>query len=297
LLDTHFRQTHNRGQTERAGRTPDCGVRVRTPDSWTPQPVAATPRHKGKGHAKGEPRLSDQLPTSPPIFTYLDALIPVRCHEHMAILHRSHAAAVRWAGFVSEGLRLGHWCCYLAPARLHNDMLTRLREFGVDVERRLSDRTLQFQQEMADPRRLLDWAQSFFAGAEIAHAPAVRWLEEGIWPEPAGIPVPQFFEFHARLNYLVKHYPSVALCQYDVENLEIPHLFSAIAVHRHLLVEGTLVRDNPFYVPAEKFLSMSPEDRDRDLRDVFREVGFDLKKLLSTLAGYGQLQRPPSPES
>ena len=68
-------------------------------------------------------------------------------------------------------------------------------------------------------------------------------------------------------------------------------------MHRHLLVEGTLVRDNPFYIPAEKFLAMSPEDRERDLRDVFREVGFDLEKLLSTLAGYGRLQRPAPPGS
>jgi hypothetical protein len=29
--------------------------------------------------------------------------------------------------------------------------------------------------------------------------------------------------------------------------------------------------------------------------DVFREVGFDLEKLLSALAGYGQLQRPAPP--
>ncbi len=56
--------------------------------------------------------------------------------------------------------------------------------------------------------------------------------------KPAGISVPQFFELHARLNYLVKHYPSVALCQYHIEHLEVPHLFSAIAVHRHLLVKG-----------------------------------------------------------
>lgn len=239
--------------------------------------------------------MPDQPSTSPPIFTYLDPRTPLRSYEHMAILHRGQAAAVRWAGFVSEGLRLGHWCCYLAPAHLHDDMLTKLGDFGVDVKRRLGDRTLQVPREMSDPQRLSAWAQNFFVDAETAHAPAVRWMEEGIWPEPADIPVPQFFEFHARLNYLVKHYPSVALCQYDVEDLEIPHLFSAIAVHRHLLVEGVLVRDNPFYIPAEKFLDMTPQDRDRDLRAIFEEVGFNLQKLLSTLAGYGRLQQPPTP--
>jgi len=176
-------------------------------------------------------------------------------------------------------------------------MLARLRELGVDVERHLGDQTLQFPPPAPAAADVLAGAKNFFAEAEAAHAPAVRWLEEGVWAKPPGIPVPQFFELHTRLNYLVKQYPSVALCQYDIEHLEIPHLFSAIAVHRHLLVEGTLVRDNPFYIPAERFLAMSPEDRERDLRDVFREVGFDLGKLLSTLAGYGQLQRPAPPGS
>jgi len=239
--------------------------------------------------------LPDPLPKPPPIFTYLDARVPVRCYEHMAIVHRGSATAARGAEFVSEGLDRGHRCCCLAPADRRPIMLARLREMGVDVERHLAGQMLQFPPQTPDAGDFLRWAKRFFAEAETAHAPAIRWLEEGAWAKPAGISVTQLFELHARLNYLVKQYPSVALCQYDIEQLEVPHLFSAIAVHRHLLVEGTLVRDNPFYIPAEKFLAMSPEDRERDLRDVFREVGFDLGKLFATLAGYGQLQRPAPP--
>ena len=232
---------------------------------------------------------------SPHVFTYLDARIPVRCHEHMAIVHRGGASAARGTEFVSEGLRRGHRCCCLTPAALRDGMLTRLRELGVDVQRHRDDQTLQFPPEAPEAEDLLNWAKRFFAEAETAHAPAVRWLEHGVWAKAPGISMVQFFELHARLNYLVKQYPSVVLCHYDTEHLEIPHLFSALAVHRHLLVEGTLVRDNPFYIPAEKFLAMNPEDRERDLREVFREVGFDLRRLLSTLAGYGQLQRPAAP--
>ena len=217
----------------------------------------------------------------------------MRCYEHLAIVHRGGASAARGAEFLSEGLRRGHRCCYLAPSALALRHAHAPRANSAWTWSGIwSNQTLQFPPPAPDAGDLLDWAKRFFAEAEDAHAPAVRWLEEGVGAKPAGISVPQFFELHARLNYLVKQYPSVALCQYDIEHLEIPHLFSAIAVHRHLLVEGTLVRDNPFYIPAERFLAMSPEDRERDLRDVFREVGFDLEKLLSTLAGYGQLQRP-----
>jgi hypothetical protein len=234
----------------------------------------------------------DQPPTSSPIFTYFGGRIPLRPNEHLAILHRGGGAPAQGAEFVSEGLRRGHWCCCVSTDDLRSGMFTRLRELGVDVTRHLDHQTLQFPWTVLSTGELLAWAKRFFAEAETAGAPAIRWWEEGMWAKPASISGSQFFELHSRLNYLVKQFPSVALCQYDPERLEIPHLFSAIAVHRHLMVEDTLVRDNPFYIPAEKFLAMSPEDRDRDLRDVFREVGFDLQKLFSILAGYGHLQRP-----
>jgi len=213
----------------------------------------------------------------------------------MAIVYRGRAAAGLGTEFIREGLRLGHWCCFVAPIELQTGMLSRLRELGHDVDRHLDNRTLQIPPQAPTAGDMLEGARTFFAQAEIAHAPAIRWLEEGMGAKPEGTSATRFFELHARLNFLVKHYPSVALCQYNADHLEIPDLFSAIAVHRHLLVEGTLVRDNPFYIPAEKFVAMSPEDREHNIRDVFREVGFDLGKLLSTLAGYGQLQRPAPP--
>ena len=240
--------------------------------------------------------MSDQPPTTPPVFAYLDANTPLLCHEHVALLDRGVFGMVRGADFLSQGLRLGEWCCYLAPAGRQGEMLNRLCELGRDAEGYLADQTLQFPGESLRLDALQDWAEGFFAHAERARAPGVRWLHDGTWLGPLNIPAEQFLEFHAHLNYLVKHYPSVALCQYyDVEHLELPHLFSAIAVHRHLLVEGSLVRDNPFYIPAEKFLSMNPEHRDHDLREVFQDVGSDVKTLLSALAGYGRLQKPAKP--
>jgi hypothetical protein len=59
-------------------------------------------------------------------------------------------------------------------------------------------------------------------------------------------------------------------------------------------VEGVLVRDNPFYIPAEKFLPLSPAERERDLLRLFRDVKFDVTKLLAALTGYAQLQQPSS---
>lgn len=237
--------------------------------------------------------LPDQPPGSASIFTYLDGGVSVRCHEHLAIVHRGSASLVWGAEFLAEGLSRRHWCCCLAPRALHAGFLLRLRQMGVEVERHLGDRSLQLPPQASTAGDLLELAKGFFAEAETARAPAVRWLDAGVWAQPTGISARQFFELHARLNYLVKHYPSVALCEFNAEQMEIHHLFSAIAIHRHLFVEATLVRDNPFYIPPEKFLAMNPEERESDLRSLFKEVGFDLAKLLSNLAGYGQIQGTP----
>lgn len=232
------------------------------------------------------------MPT--PIFTQLEGRVPIYRHEHVAVLRRGREGAFRLAGFLSEGLGAGDWCSYLAPAAFHAEMLERIRTLGPEVKQHLRDGSLRFSPGMADYRELREWSQRVFADAEGAKAPAVRWLEDGIWPQPVGFPMPQFFEFHALLNYQVKMYPSVVICQYDIEQIEIRHLFCALAVHRHLLVENILVRDNPFYIPAEKFIPLGPEERERDLLKLFRDVGFDVDKLLAAVAGYGQLQEPPA---
>ncbi|MBZ5515599.1 MAG: MEDS domain-containing protein [Acidobacteriia bacterium] len=229
----------------------------------------------------------------PALLTHLVGGIPLLQHEHVAVLYRGQAEAYRHAGFLAEGLGRGDLCYYLAPRSYHGEMLARLRGQVPALEGCLCSGLLSIEEGPHDFSTLRKTCQRIFLEAERERAPAVRWLEEGIWPQPAGFPMPNFFEFHALLNYQVKHYPSVALCQYDLNQFEARHLFSAIAVHRHLIVQGTLVRDNPFYIPAEKFIPLSPEERERDLLQLFREVGFEVERLLAALAGYGRL-RPES---
>jgi len=224
-------------------------------------------------------------------FTYFYGRIPLHLHEHVAVLYRTREEAFCAASFLAEGLKHNNLCVYLAPDDYQVEMLSRLRALPLEVDRHTREGSLRVHRGLDTLQLLQKWTQAIFDDAERAAVPSLRWLEEGLWPAPLGFPMPHFFEFHALLNYQVKHYPSVALCQYDLERIETPHLLTAIAVHRHLVVEGAPVRDNPFYVPAEKFLPMSPAERERDLLRLFREVQFDVAKLLSALAGYAQVQQ------
>jgi MEDS: MEthanogen/methylotroph, DcmR Sensory domain len=225
-----------------------------------------------------------------PLFTQLDGRFPVFAHDHVAVLYRGEGAAFRLASFLAEGLRRGDLCQYLAPVGMHAGMLAALRAAQVDPDPHLQSKTLRLTEGIPDFPELCDTTQKTFTDAEQAKVPALRWLEEGSWADAAGFPAEKFFEFHALLNLQVKHYPSVAVCQYALDRLEPEFLLTAIATHRHLLIEDTLVRDNPFYIPAEKFIPLSPQARRRSLMELFREVGFDLHKLLVAISAYGRIQ-------
>jgi len=215
---------------------------------------------------------------------------PLRRHEHVAIFYRGREAAFNAMPFLAEGLRGKDLCVYLAPDDQQAEMLRRLRELSLDVDRHVGDGSFRLHHGLDSLQSLQEWTRAIFGEAERAAATSLRWLEDGLWPAPLGFPMHHFFEFHALLNYQVKQYPSFALCQYDLEKTSPHHLLNAIAVHRHLWVEGALVRDNPFYVPAEKFLPSSPAERKRGLRKLFQDVNFDVGRLLAALVGYARIR-------
>jgi hypothetical protein len=263
-----------------------------TPSPWTESlaPNDCAERSRPATRLAAASAVSPEFLLSASVFTQLAGGIALAPHEHVAVLDRGGAGAFRFDSFLAEGLERHDVCHYLAPRVFHAEMAARLRTLGVDPEVHLREKTLGFHEGLKDFRELCESAQRVFLDAERESAPGVRWLEEGSWPKAVGFPMQQFFDFHAALNFQVKYYPSVALCQYDLNETEPQHMLSAIAVHRHLIVDGTLVRDNPFYIPAEKFIPLEPRERERDLAQLFREVGFDTEKLLAALAGYGRMR-------
>jgi hypothetical protein len=225
----------------------------------------------------------------PPLLTKLENRFPIARHEHVAILYRGRERAFQFASFLSEGLKNGDLCYYVAPESFHRMMLGKLRILELNPDPYVKSGELCLDPGAAESAALRSRLPRAFARAERTHAPAVRWLEEWSWTESAGLPMPQYLEFHSLLNYQVKHYPSAALCQYALDALEPRHLCSAITVHRHLIIENSFVRDNPFYTPPEKYLPLTIEARERNVDAVFRDIRFDVAKLLETLAGYGKL--------
>ena len=112
----------------------------------------------------------------PPIFAQLDGRISIYRHEHVAVLRRGQAEALRVAQFLSEGLRSGDRCYYLAPAAFRPAMLEQLRKSGTDPESHEREGTLRFQPPTSDFHALQSWIQEVFGGIGFAPVPAIRWV-------------------------------------------------------------------------------------------------------------------------
>ncbi|HET7840233.1 MAG TPA: MEDS domain-containing protein [Terriglobia bacterium] len=225
----------------------------------------------------------------PALLTMLEGRFPIARHEHVAALYRGREGAFRFVAFLNEGLAGGELCCCVGTEEYQSELLARLRNLRPDVDDFLATRQLTLDRGAPDAKAMRDHLQGVFARAEKSRAPALRWLEEAGWAGATGLPQARYFEFHALLNFQVKHYPGAAICQFALDTLDPPTLCAAIAVHRHLIIENTFVRDNPFYVPPEKYLSLYEKDRHHEVEKAFRDVGFDTDKLLAALQGYGRL--------
>ncbi len=228
----------------------------------------------------------------PALLTTLEGRFPIACHEHVAVLYRGSEGAFRFISFLDEGLASGDLCHCMADEAMQVELMRRLRSLRPELDLCLKSGQLSFDAGTADRTELAKGLKQAFARAERSRAPALRWFDVAGWAQAAGLSPEQYFEFHALMNYQVKHYPSAAICQFALDSLDPDHLCSAIAVHRHLIIENTFVRDNPFYSPPEKFLSVGEPERRQEVREAFRDVGFDPDKLLAALEGYGKLHTP-----
>ena len=99
-----------------------------------------------------------QEPSVPtPLFTYLHGRIPIRRHEHVAILYRDRAEAFSVASFLAEGLKRNDLCVYLAPDDYQAEMLNRLRSLPVEVDRHTRDGTFRLHHGLDTYQSLQEW--------------------------------------------------------------------------------------------------------------------------------------------
>ncbi len=130
----------------------------------------------------------------------------------------------------------------LDQARAKNDLVTA------------EPSEIYFHQGKFEPKRMLELLTNFHNDAEQEGYPAARIIGEmtsEIQNVPGGS---ELFEYEAGVNQLLKTHPVTAVCQYDAHAFDGATIMDVMKVHPMMLVRGNVIH-NPFYVPAEEFLS------------------------------------------
>ena len=72
------------------------------------------------------------------------------------------------------------------------------------------------------------------------------------FPELPG--VHDIIEYETRLNHVLPKYDDVVVCSYDLTRFSAAVVMDILRTHPRVIIGGIL-RENPYYVPPDEFLS------------------------------------------
>jgi hypothetical protein len=79
----------------------------------------------------------------------------------------------------------------------------------------------------------------------------MEWAIEG-WPGGE-----RLAEYESLVNNLLNHLKQPAICAYDISRFSGLVIMDVLRAHPYTIIDGVL-RENPYYVPPEKFLGPQP---------------------------------------
>jgi hypothetical protein len=166
--------------------------------------------------------------------------------------------------FIKEGFERGEKAFHVVDPQLREGHRSRLQSAGIDVAS--AEEQGQFE--------LLDWNQYYFPDGEFDEARMMaKWdtvLEGAVrmgYPRTRVIAHLEWFqrdvnlllEYEAKFN-LVPRDRDPVICTYDLARHSGAFILDVLRTHPMIIVGGIL-QENPFYIPAERFLEELRERR------------------------------------
>ncbi|WP_242695650.1 MEDS domain-containing protein [Halomontanus rarus] len=204
-----------------------------------------------------------------------DGLVePVAEHEscdHLAFIYESQAEQFETAiPYIEHGLERGERCIYIADENDTSEILTALRDSGVDVDRALDSEALVVYTAQDSYLRNgsfdSDEMISFISGVikegteEFA---GVRITGEMTWVFGDDPPLEELIVYEGKLNRLLPDANGIALCQYNRDRFSAEILRDIIKTHPHLIFNNTVCQ-NFYYTPPEEFFGSDQPEREID---------------------------------
>jgi hypothetical protein len=178
--------------------------------------------------------LADQ--TSPGANSVLIGLtdVMVQAGSHLATYYSSDAGRLRIAGpFLSEGIVLGQPCFLIASGKPLSQYIEFLEQNGKAELAEARHRGLF--ETAPTPGNTVEAALSFWSDRLTAvngsRPSIVRLVGEMASVKANFESMDQLLVFERRVDSIIKHSPTVAICQYDVREFDGKSLLEAIKAH------------------------------------------------------------------
>ncbi|PIV19919.1 MAG: hypothetical protein COS40_15230 [Deltaproteobacteria bacterium CG03_land_8_20_14_0_80_45_14] len=220
------------------------------------------------GISSGRPHAFSIQPEDIGLTRMLETLKP---HDHLCLIYESQeewrAAA---APFISIGLKQGEKCIYIVDTSTAEEIRKYLLEAGVDVtsveksgQLSILHETEAYTREGSfDPDRMIALLISETEKAVSEGYPALRTTGEMTWVLRGYPGSAKLLEYEAKLNRdLFPKYPCLAICQYDRWKFD-PEIIKGVIMTHPLLVRGSRIYRNFYYVDPEEFLNKKRAERE-----------------------------------
>ena len=159
----------------------------------------------------------------------------VQAGSHLATYFSSEAGRVRIAApFLSEGITLGQPCFLIASGKILERYIKALEK---DVKKELAEaRRRGLFATAPTPGRTVEEALVFWdeqvAAAMSRFSPTiVRIVGDMACVKATFATVHQMLIFERKVGAILKRYPTISICQYDVREFDGPSLLEAIKAH------------------------------------------------------------------
>jgi hypothetical protein len=163
--------------------------------------------------------------------------------------------------YIQEGIEAGEKAIHICDPRLKHDHLQRLDRMGVPA----SDCTRAGQLEVLgwneaylkegrfDGDTMMALVEEAIKTSQNEGYPRVRLMGHMEWALEDWPGVQRFMEYEARVNNLLNRMKQPAICVYDLNKFSGSIIMDVLRTHPYTVVDGKL-RENPYFVPPEKFL-------------------------------------------
>ncbi len=199
-------------------------------------------------------------------------------NDHLALIYENQteqfAAAVP---FTRQGLERDERCLYIVDENSKEDVMTALREGGVDVDAALESGALTIHSKQDtylrdgsfDPDEMIEFLSETIDAAQEEYE-ALRITGEMTWILGDDPEMDDLIEYEGKLNRLIPDENCIALCQYNRKRFPAEIIRDIVKSHPHLIYDG-MVCQNFYYTPPEEFFG--PERPDREVDQMMRTLG------------------------